>query len=253
MSKQGSRMEINPTLTPPKVLLLRADGPPHEFEAIATQLNWFLDVIIAMTTTVIDTHLLMLAQKIQTQVELVVFTSKKSVDIVCQIPHLLPYLQKLKFICVGTATATQLCQYGISSHAIQVPEDYTAAGIVKKYEPLFAISRILYPRSEAANPYLKTIITRYNGTVIDIYKPTPIPIAIPSIQQYDYIVLTSGSIATHFFTHYSANPNLPPVVAVGIQTAKTIQNYTQNLVIPTDSRPNGIIHAILNTERKRTL
>jgi len=128
------------------------------------------------------------------------------------------------------AVIGRLTQKALQVHHIQaaiVAEEETAQGLLKAITQHMKIEgkRILFPRSNLPNPFLKEALKGQGALVteVTIYENTKTPTRdLPSVN-IDGVIFTSPSTVQNFLTDYGTIPNSWKILAKGPVTLKTLQ------------------------------
>ncbi len=246
-------MERVPSLVDTKILVLRHPSEATIICDSCTQLGAIVHAIPAIKILPISTGLSQITPTLLQQVDVVIFTSKHAIELIFTQPTLPNHLKNKIYVAVGPSTAETLIKHGIRRERILVPTEYNADGIIRQFRSKFGAQTLLYPKSEAASPYLSAMLTGLSLIEISIYRPAPIPIAIASLTQYDYIVITSSSIAHSFFSQHPPQTESPIYVAMGEQTAQAIRPFASKVIVASPSTQAGVVSSILTTHSKKRL
>jgi uroporphyrinogen-III synthase len=244
-------MERVPSLVDTKILVLRHPAEATIIRDSCTQLGAIVHAVPAIKILPISTGLSQITPTLLQQVDVVIFTSKHAIQLIFNQPNLPQQLENKIYVAVGPSTAETLITNGIRRECILVPTEYNADGIIQQFRSKFSGQMLLYPKSEAASPYLSGMLAGFSLIEIAIYRPSPIPIAITSVTQYDYIVITSSSIAHSFFSQYPPQAYPPTYIAMGEQTAQAIRPFASEVIVASPSTQAGVVSSILTTHSKK--
>ncbi len=130
------------------------------------------------------------------------------------------------FAVIGAHTQEALGQFGIKPFI--VAKDETAQGLYEAITNLIDVDekRILFPRSNLPNPFLKDALINKGALVAElaIYENTKPPKRdLPSVQ-IDGIIFTSPSTVKNFLDDYGTIPSSWRIIAKGPVTAKELES-----------------------------
>lgn len=244
-------MERFPALANTKILVLRHPSESTIIYDSCTQLGAIVHCVPAIKISPISTGLSQITPDLLHRIDVIIFTSKHSIQLIFDQPDLFKYLSDKIHVAVGPNTAETLIKNGIRKERILVPTEYNAEGLIRQFRPKLSKQRLLYPKSEAAGPYLTSMLKELSLIEIAIYRPDTIPIAIESQPQYDYVVITSSSISTSFFSQYPTHAEATIYVAMGEQTAQSVRQFSSQVIVASPSTQAGVVSSILSTHSQK--
>lgn len=155
---------------------------------------------------------------------MVIFTSRFSVINTLRI---IPVhdLSKKTIAAIGSHTADALAEFGLSASIVSKEE--TAQGLFKAIEGQVQLkgTKILFPRSNLPNPYLKQALIKEGAQVdeVTIYQNTkPLKRPLPNVP-IDAVIFTSPSTVKNFLEDYDRIPESWEILAKGPVTAQALK------------------------------
>ena len=134
-------------------------------------------------------------------------------------------LANKQIIAIGPKTKQQCEAYGITPQS--TPHTYASEGILDLLDQNLSSASVLIPTAEGARDVLpKTLIQRQARVrVLPLYKTELPSLPTISIQTGDYVVFTSPSTATHFFTSTLYTDQAIVPFCIGEITASAVKKY----------------------------
>ncbi len=130
------------------------------------------------------------------------------------------------FAVIGKHTQESLEQFGIKPFI--VAQDETAQGLYEAITSLIDVDekRILFPRSNLPNPFLKDALTNKGALVAElaIYENSKPPKRDLPVLPIDGVIFTSPSTVKNFLNDYGTIPKSWRIIAKGPVTAKELES-----------------------------
>ncbi|NBV84240.1 uroporphyrinogen-III synthase [bacterium] len=241
-------METRTPLDGQKILILRHPDAAASMTQGITNLGGKVDAVPAIAITPIPSGIAQITPEILGPIDTLIITSNETVSILFKIHTIIDLLKLKSYIAVGPSTYQSLINAGIPAHQIKISSIHSAKGIRDEWGASLAHDHVLYPTSEAADPSLIKSLQCASVTQVALYRPETIKIAIAHANQYDYIVMTSGSIARSFFSQYPPETLVATYIAMGQQTADVIRSYSSRVITAYPSTQEGIIKALVSLQ-----
>jgi uroporphyrinogen-III synthase len=240
-------MERNaPALSGISILVLKAPADSLPMIELGNALGAIVDAVPAIRIEQIPEGLSRITPTLINSSDQIILTSPIAATLLFENTSHFEFLRNHHYVVVGPATANALAARHVPPMNIAVPNHFNAATLIDELGSGFLNQTVLYPRSEAAHPALGQSLRRYAASVyeIPIYRPISMPIAVPDPNRYDYIVFTSGSIATSFFNQYPQPLRHPIPIVMGHNTADVVARYTSQWVTSATATQHGVIETI---------
>lgn len=144
-------------------------------------------------------------------------------------------LLKKDIVVIGKDTATALMDYGLCPR--HIARDETSRGVLNLFKEQYDLKgkKILFPRSNLPNPFLKEHLEELGAQVdeVAVYVNTPTAKAPLPAGPVDRIIFTSPSTVHSFLDKYTAVPDGWSIWCKGPVTQKALQDkgYESELMI----------------------
>ena len=157
--------------------------------------------------------------------DVIVFTSKRGVEIVCE-KYRLP--KDKQYFSIGPTTQKKLKQHGVSS---VYPNKFTSVALGEMLrEKLKPSTKILLLRSENASPDLRTILEKsFIVKEKSIYEVLPRKISADDLNGADFIFITAGTVAKAIkpISTFIINKQIK-LISIGPTTSRTMTELEMN-------------------------
>lgn len=206
-----------------RCLYLGLELPPQPHDTLYTH----YPVIATLPRTPGDPKILEAFRKIPEYTH-VIFTSKSGVRTFFQLlGHFNCAIDHLKMIAVGSKTAAELKQYGITEALVAKNE--TAEGIVELLQSLdLTGSNFFWPHSALSRTVISSFLKAKKLTFTDciVYDTVPCQLeSPPSLDRFDAISFTSPSTVKAFIQIFGSIPKDKTLNAIGPITQEAIELY----------------------------
>lgn len=130
-----------------------------------------------------------------------------------------------KVYAIGEGTAKALFAYGIIADG--VPQKYVAEGILQMMPSNLRGEKILIPRASKARELLPLSLKKRGAEVkvLSLYDTVKGDVKHCPVEDGDYVIFTSSSIATAFFEHSECTNKKIIPCCIGDITADTVRKY----------------------------
>lgn len=183
---------------------------------------------------------------LQLNYDWIIFSSKNAVK------QFLPYLSQVKtkyIAAIGKKTADYCKQSGIAVDF--TPSDFSQEGFLAEFN--YQHQRILIPSSAQARALLAEQLSQYNEvTKIDLYQPVAHQKHISEVKtliqnnKIDALTFSSSSAVRYYFNDGNI-PEFNHYFAIGKQTAQTIKQFNQPVVVSDIQTTQSLIDKILES------
>ncbi len=146
------------------------------------------------------------------------------------------YFLLKKIYAVGPKTNEKLQEYGLTAE--KLPEEYSAAGLLKLLPNDLSQEYFLLPIAEIAKETLLEGLTARNAQVkvLKAYKTLLLEPQFDLIHEEDWVIFTSPSMVNHYFSYKQLREKCITVISIGPTTTEALRYYHE-----------GIIHTVLES------
>ncbi len=217
----------------PKPTLLYTGTNPAKYQPLGRVIHWPMIRISGVSFPVESSAALM------NKYDIILLTSRFAVEHfagpIQQHPEAYAQLQQKDIVVIGKDTADALMRFGLTPRHIAQTE--TSEGVYALLSTEYELDgkRVLFPRSNLPNPFLKEQLAKLNCAVDEmiVYKNECPPVKELPKEHIDQIVFTSPSTVKNFLHNYQSIPPQWDILCKGpvTQKALTEAGYKSQVII----------------------
>lgn len=239
-------MEIDPSVATLSVrlLLFRTEGFPHQIETTPLPDKWEISSVAISKIDPIAEELSRLKPNILSAKNIII-TSKHTVKLLFESYPSLIHSQSTYYFVVGDGTARYLSTFSIPNDRILIPQIHTGNGILDEFSARLSSENTIYAGSSETNSELIDKLQDLGVLCSKIYRPIPLKMGSIPIENYNFILISSGSIAYSLFSQFAGrfNKNVT-FIAYGKQTEQVLKQFTDRFITARSAKPKDIISVI---------